>query len=61
MLRATLLIVTVISAGLYLLNPNDAECLDCITAGQPCYGSAGCLEGCFCYRPEGLGKPGFCG
>jgi len=60
MTKTILLLCAIATAGIWLMAPNDAECLDCLVAGQSCYGDVSCPGDCKCYRPDGLGKPGFC-
>jgi hypothetical protein len=61
MTKTILLALAVIGAGFYILAPNDAECEDCWSAGQACYGNVSCLGDCHCIRINGNSKPGFCG
>ena len=43
------------------LRAEPAQCWDCMTSGITCHGDIACGQGCRCIRPDGLGKPGFCG
>lgn len=61
-MRANLIALSILLAVTCaaFLRAEPAYCQSCASLVK-CFNSAGCAQGCRCFQPDGIGKPGFCG